>query len=128
MVGAQAMSCAWSRGASVVSVGLLGVENAVEGDVVLVFLFHPLYLLPRDVMDISSVEATVAEIRYRLAYVCWTLLLVLGEPLLDFFLVFFLADPLVVATYLSTILQGLLEKVTRTFLWAARPEEVRRMH
>lgn len=89
MVGAQAVSCAWSRGASVVSVGLLGVENAVEGDVVLVFLFHPLYLLPRDVVDISSVEATVAEIRYRLAYVCWTLLLVLGEPLLDFFLVFF---------------------------------------
>lgn len=128
MVGAQAVSCAWSRGASVVSVGLLGVENAVEGDVVLVFLFHPLYFLPRDVVDISSVEATVAEIRYRLAYVCWTLLLVLGEPLLDFFLVFFLADPLVVATYLSTILQGLLEKVTRTFLWAARPEEVRRMH
>lgn len=127
-MGAQAVSCAWSCGASVVSVGLLGVENAVEGDVVLVFLFHPLYLLPRDVMDISSVEATVAEIRYRLAYVCWTLLLVLGEPLLAFFLVFFLADPLVVATYLSTILQGLLEKVTRTFLRAARPEEVRRMH
>lgn len=79
-MGAQAVSCAWCRGASVVSAGLLGVENAVEGDVVLVFLFHPLYLLPRDVVDISSVE--VAEICYRLAYICWTPLLVLGEPFL----------------------------------------------
>lgn len=33
----------------------------MEGDIVLILVFHPLYLFPRDMMNISSVESKVTE-------------------------------------------------------------------
>lgn len=60
-MGTHAITCIWSTGASLISAWFFRVKNTVEGNIVLVLFFHPLYRLSRDVMNISSVESTLTE-------------------------------------------------------------------
>lgn len=60
-MGTPATSCTCSTVASLIPAWFFRPENTVEGNIVLVLFFHPLYLFPGDMMNISSVESTVTE-------------------------------------------------------------------
>lgn len=55
------ISCTWSTEASLISAWFFSMKNTVEGNIVLILFFHLLYLLSRDMMNISSVESTLTE-------------------------------------------------------------------
>lgn len=55
-MGTHAISCVRSMGPSLISEWFFGLKNTVEGNIVLVLFLHLLYLLPRDMMNVSSCQ------------------------------------------------------------------------
>lgn len=60
-MGTRAVGWIWSIGASLIPAWFFRVKNTVEGNIVLVLFFHPLYCFSRDMMSISSVKSTLTE-------------------------------------------------------------------